>query len=205
MVDQDQTQTDEKIIRAARKEFAENGLAGSRVDRIANRAGVNKAMIYYHFGSKDKLYETVITRQLDKLREFIRNNQKVMDRPEEILRNLAEFYITLFDEIRDFLPILFHELSTGGSMFKEMLKNIEGQGPAGFLAEALEEGKSQGKFRDVDVRHALISFAGMNLFYLIAEPIVNHTTGIDDEKAFKKARPEAVVDLFLNGIRRKES
>jgi TetR/AcrR family transcriptional regulator len=48
--------TREKILASARKEFSEKGLNGARVDRIAGASGVNKAMIYYHFGSKEALY-----------------------------------------------------------------------------------------------------------------------------------------------------
>jgi len=48
--------TPDKILKAALVEFAEYGLAGARVDRISKRAGVNKAMLYYHFSSKDNLY-----------------------------------------------------------------------------------------------------------------------------------------------------
>ena len=45
------------ILDAARREFAEHGLAGARVARIARRAGLNKQLIYYYFGSKDGLFE----------------------------------------------------------------------------------------------------------------------------------------------------
>jgi AcrR family transcriptional regulator len=45
----------DRILAAAALEFAERGFAGARVDRIARRANVNKAMLYYHFMSKDRL------------------------------------------------------------------------------------------------------------------------------------------------------
>lgn len=50
----------EKILEAALIEFADKGYEGARVDRIAKAAGVNKALIYYHFRSKDELYVAVI-------------------------------------------------------------------------------------------------------------------------------------------------
>ena len=52
--------TEEKIIASALAEFAEHGYEGARVDRIADRAGVNKAMIYYHYKGKENLYEKII-------------------------------------------------------------------------------------------------------------------------------------------------
>lgn len=50
---------------AAREEFTAYGLAGARVDRIADQAGVSKQRIYGHFGNKDKLFEAVIGAVLD--------------------------------------------------------------------------------------------------------------------------------------------
>src|SRR5215813_7158270 len=50
----------DRILAAAADEFAARGFAGARVDRIAKRARVNKAMLYYHFGSKQGLYRTLL-------------------------------------------------------------------------------------------------------------------------------------------------
>src|SRR6266436_1253879 len=50
------------ILAAAALEFAERGFAGARVDRIARRARVNKAMLYYHLKSKERLYRTLLRR-----------------------------------------------------------------------------------------------------------------------------------------------
>ncbi|MEU1392542.1 MULTISPECIES: TetR family transcriptional regulator [unclassified Nonomuraea] len=55
------------LLEAAREEFAAYGVAGARVDRIAERAGVNKERIYGHFGNKEKLFDTVINEALDDL------------------------------------------------------------------------------------------------------------------------------------------
>jgi len=52
--------TQETILRAAMSEFAERGLGGARVDRIADRAGINKKLIYYYFGNKEKLFLAVL-------------------------------------------------------------------------------------------------------------------------------------------------
>ena len=48
------------VLKAAIDEFAQHGLAGGRVDRIAKRAGVNKQALYYHFGDKEKLFEAAL-------------------------------------------------------------------------------------------------------------------------------------------------
>jgi AcrR family transcriptional regulator len=55
----DATQTKKRLLEAAADEFAERGMAGARVDRIAQQAGANKALIYSYFGSKEQLFEAV--------------------------------------------------------------------------------------------------------------------------------------------------
>ena len=57
------------ILDAAREEFARYGLAGARVDRIAERAGVNKRLIYYYFDSKDGLFLAVLEQTYLDIRE----------------------------------------------------------------------------------------------------------------------------------------
>ncbi|MGK2855839.1 MAG: TetR family transcriptional regulator, partial [Thermoanaerobaculia bacterium] len=52
------------ILEAAADVFSESGFEGARVDEIARRAGVNKAMLYYRVGNKDELYEAVFRRAL---------------------------------------------------------------------------------------------------------------------------------------------
>lgn len=69
MTGRDAEATRTRIIDAAEATFAAEGIAGARVDDIADRADVNKRMLYYYFGSKDGLYEAVLRRRLAGRRE----------------------------------------------------------------------------------------------------------------------------------------
>jgi AcrR family transcriptional regulator len=55
--ERDAEATRQRLLAAARAEFAEHGIAGARVDRIATAADANKAQIYHYFGSKDQLFD----------------------------------------------------------------------------------------------------------------------------------------------------
>jgi AcrR family transcriptional regulator len=63
----DANATRERLVSAARREFAEYGIAGARVERIAAEAGSNKAQIYHYFGSKDQLFDAVFARIVDQI------------------------------------------------------------------------------------------------------------------------------------------
>lgn len=59
----DAAATKARLLHAATEEFAEYGLAGARIDRIADRAGANKRLIYVYFGDKDRLFDAVVDDQ----------------------------------------------------------------------------------------------------------------------------------------------
>lgn len=66
MAARDRAATEARIVAAATAEFAEHGLAGGRVDRIAAAAVTNKAQLYHYFGSKERLFDTVFDRYVER-------------------------------------------------------------------------------------------------------------------------------------------
>lgn len=62
--DDDPPTTRTRLLDAAAAEFSEKGIAGARVDAIARRAGVNKQLVYYYFGSKDELFRALLKLRL---------------------------------------------------------------------------------------------------------------------------------------------
>lgn len=67
----DATDTKRRILAAARAEFAQYGLAGARVDRIAEAGQANKRSIYVHFGSKNDLFDRVVASALAEMAEAV--------------------------------------------------------------------------------------------------------------------------------------
>ena len=194
--------TKEKILDAARQEFAARGLAGARVDLIASRAKVNKAMIYYHFHSKENLYQAVIEEHLAKISEFLDKNLLPEASIEDIFYKISEFINTLLMKRRNFLPIMLREIADGGDRIRAtMTRLISDKGIASRIKKMIDQGIKEGKFRKVDSKQAMISFLGMNIFYQIQAPTINLVWEIKDENKFRKERPRAVADLFLNGLK----
>ena len=67
----DATETKRRILTAARSEFAQYGLAGARIDRIADQANANKRSIYVHFGPKEQLFDLVVAQGLVELADAV--------------------------------------------------------------------------------------------------------------------------------------
>jgi AcrR family transcriptional regulator len=63
--------TKELLLSAAAEEFAEHGLAGARIDRIAERAGANKRLLYVYFGNKEQLFDAIVERYVDDLNDAV--------------------------------------------------------------------------------------------------------------------------------------
>ena len=95
--------TQEKILRIARLEFANNGLEGARVDRIAENAGVNKAMIYYHFRSKDDLYQAVINEHMEQIANFLQRNIMEAGEYDNLFLRISEFLHALLKDRKEFM------------------------------------------------------------------------------------------------------
>jgi AcrR family transcriptional regulator len=194
----------QRITDAALTEFAEYGLAGARVDRIARRAKINKAMIYYHFSSKEKLYRSVFRENMQNVAGLVRAQIEQAQGIEEVLLFLADFYNKQIDLESGFGRIMLREIASGGALFRQIFADvITGSGLPGRLTRLIRRGIREGRFREINIRQAVISFIGMNLFYLLMTPVINKVWEIKDGKDFKKGRPTAIVDLFLHGIEEK--
>jgi len=193
--------TRSRVLGAAAEEFAANGLAGARVDRIARLAGVNKAMIYYHFSSKENLYQTIIDQQVELVVKGISDLADAATDLESALMQLSRAYHAAFGGDQRFRAIFLHDLAAGGQRLKKSLTElIWKKGLPARLKQLLDEGIREGRYRHFDSRHALISFAGMNLFYLVLMPIAVSIWEIEDEKEFSQSRPAEIVDIFMRGI-----
>jgi AcrR family transcriptional regulator len=193
--------TRERILTAALEEFAKLGLAGARVDRIAKNAAVNKAMIYYHFDSKEDLYMKVLEKEVAARAEKVARGFKAGNDLEEILATVAASYYDLLGPGTKLAPLFLREMAEGGTRLKRIVPHLGlRRDLQARLGKVISEGKEAGRYRDVDIRQAAVSFVGMCLFYLFAAPLVNEVWEIKDEDQFKAERPKAIVDLFLQGI-----
>jgi AcrR family transcriptional regulator len=156
------------ILVAARDEFHEHGLGGARMDRIAERAGVDKRLIYYYFENKDSLFQAVLEDTYRGIREAETRLHLTDLPPAEALRRLTEFTWNYYLEHPEFLTLL-------NSANLHRARHLEGSRRArelnspliATLGEVLERGRAQGVFRGgIDPMQLYISIAARSYFYL---------------------------------------
>jgi len=192
----------DRIINAALEDFSKYGMAGARVDRIAQKAGINKAMIYYHFTSKENLYIESLKYFFRRFTEKIRSSIVKGVSPEETLGNIADTYAELFMRNKVIRPIILRELANPTPETLEQLADlfIESNIPYE-VGEIFKDGIDKGILRRVDMRQAIISFLAMNIGYFFAYPIMNKVFKIDNQEQFIDERKKAITDLFFNGMK----
>lgn len=115
----DPARTREDILRVAREEFAEHGLAGARVDAIAARTRTTKRMIYYYFGSKEGLYLEVLERAYSDIRAA--ESTLDLDRlaPPEAMRRLIAATFDYQEAHPSFIRLVANENIHNGRFLKE--------------------------------------------------------------------------------------
>ncbi|MDB5964173.1 MAG: Transcriptional regulator [Polaromonas sp.] len=164
----DADRSQQAILLAARDEFAQFGLAGARVDRIAERADVNKRLIYYYFKSKDDLFLAVLEKAYADIREA-ENKLHLRDMPpSQAIRRLTEFTWDYYIAHPEFLTLLNSENLHQGRHLAMSARVRDTTSPLiQTLAEILERGRSEGIFRGgIDPIQLYVSIAGMAYFYL---------------------------------------
>lgn len=204
----------ERIVASAIEVFAERGKFGARMEEIAARARINKAMLYYYYSSKENLYRevlrTIFTHNFKEIFRAFQRGAKSPGRPEDFLRAVSKAYFRVFSQKPAYTRILIEAVANEPGEVRKIVRFLKEEShiiqPEMVIA-LFRNRISRGEFRDVDLRQVLVSIIGMNLIYFLARPIAEVLLELDveDEKAFLKKRQESVVDLLLHGIMRKKS
>ena len=160
----------DRILAAAALEFADRGFAGARVDRIARRARVNKAMLYYHFRSKQALYRTILRRMFTAAAERLRRIARSHHTPQEKIDELIVAFAVLIREHASFPAIMLREVAESGAHLDRHTLAALASVPRA-VADIVQDGISQGAFRPVNPIFAHFSLLPPILFYLAGTPI----------------------------------
>jgi AcrR family transcriptional regulator len=164
--DPDGTRT--RILEAARHEFAANGYAGARIDRISRRAKTFDRMLYYHFGNKEALFRLVLERAYEDLWAAEETLALAGAEPVEGLRQLIAFTWNYYYEHPEFIRLLNSENLQRGRNLRKSARVGKLSSPfIRILADLLRRGAGAGVFRGgVDPVKLYITIASLGYFYL---------------------------------------
>ena len=145
----DPEETKRNILDVATAEFSAMGLAGARVDAIAERTHTTKRMLYYYFGSKEGLYEAVLDKVYGDIRALEQDLHVGELEPVEGMRRLVEFTFDYHDRHRDFVRLVSIE-NIHGAKYLEQMKTFRSRNASAIVTieDLLARGVASGQFRD---------------------------------------------------------
>jgi AcrR family transcriptional regulator len=205
IVRRDPERTREAILRAAQVEFAAHGLSGGRIDKIAQRAGANKRMIYHYFGSKTALYLAALERVYEGLRGTERTLQLDHLEPEAAIRKLIEFNFDYSREHPELISLINNENLYRARHLRKSKKIRELHSPfVAMIDGILKRGVAAGVFRPgIDPIQLYITIAAVGYFYFSNNWTLSAIFDRDLSSAAACARRRAHnVEMVLNAIRR---
>ncbi|WP_123847970.1 TetR/AcrR family transcriptional regulator [Chitinophaga lutea] len=195
--------TEQQIIAAARKIFMHRGLAGARMQDIADEAGINKAMLHYYYRSKEKLFEIVFGEAIDQLLIKVNNVLAEKMPVEQKLATVVDYYITNLSE-NPYLPMfVLNEIQQNPDrmvqrfMHAPLFPNI--QVFIGEIGTAMENGT----FRKVNPAQLMVSIISMCIFPFVARPLLQAAFTVNDMQfgMMMQERKKFVTDFVMHALR----
>lgn len=198
---------EEMILQAAMDVFIEKGWHGAKMQEIADKAEINKAMLHYYFRNKETLYhkifEKVFKTFFSQLGQYYRKDLPL----EQFLKLFIDKYMDLLKTQHKIPMFILRELSEGGKMvpgiIRKISENVDDWLPPK-LIQMLEKEKKQGLITDIDAVQFIITMLGSCIFYFIAEPMVKSVLPMPDDydrDAFIEKRKKQVFKVLYYGIK----
>jgi AcrR family transcriptional regulator len=180
----------ERLLAAAAVEFSARGFDGAKVDRIALRARVNKAMLYYHFRNKAALYRAILHDLFQSLAAAVRAAEDAGGSPEDRLRRYVGTVAAQTSARPHFPAFWLREMAEGGrhldaSIARDLAAILR------VLSAILREGREQGVFRDV---HPVVAQVG------IVAPLLLFAASAPVRERFQHALPENLAAVARRDV-----
>jgi len=192
--------TESLILAAAREVFIIKGSEGARMQEIADKAGINKALLHYYFRSKENLFDAVFSEVASHLfpamKQLLESDMTV----KEKISFFVKMYLTALRE-NPYIPIfVINTLNTNPERFLKYIKK-SGISPV-LLQKQIDDEVARGLIRAVKAEHLLVNTIAMCIFPLVARPIIQNVFSMTDDeyRLYLESRQNEVVDFVLKSI-----
>jgi TetR/AcrR family transcriptional regulator len=201
-MDPQKRSTEELILEAAQAVFLEKGLAGARMQEIADRAGINKALLHYYFRSKEKLSALIIERAigviLPRVMAVLETEMELFDK----IRLVVDTYLS-FVSRNSFLPLfIVNEVNRNPQFFFRAVVEKERTHLDKFRRQ-VEEAVAQGRIHPINPAQLFMNVMSLVIFPFLGKPIIQVGLGLSDEdfKREMEHRRTEVAEFVIRAIR----
>ena len=197
--------TARRILAAAERHFAAQGMAGARTDEIAADAHANKAMLYYYFGNKRSLHRAVLENLFRQLSKVVYTPPAPDAPPRDRLRAWVNGYFDFLATHPNY-PRLVQREAMDATPKIEWIAREYFQPFFKHLTGLISEGISAGEFREVDPGQTAFTMLGAAAFYFASAPVMRQIVGHDLLAPHAlEARRRALLDFIEHGLYRTHS
>jgi TetR/AcrR family transcriptional regulator len=180
------TDTEGKIIEAAKRVFIEKGLESTSMQDIADEAHISRTSIHYYYHNKEMLFEAIFDGVLQEfvpqLHSILRSNCSIIEKIEQLVDNY-----TYMLQNNSLLPrFMIVEVQRDPKHVLSLLaKKVNEQIDISEVVYQLDNEIKAGRIRPIDFPHLLIMFYSLCVFPFLAQPLFNEMYAFDNEKSFQ--------------------
>jgi AcrR family transcriptional regulator len=192
--------TENQILVAARGVFITRGYEGARMQEIADKAGINKALLHYYFRSKENLFDAVFSEVAANLFPAMRQVLEAELAIKEKISFFIKIYLSALKENPYIPAFVINTLNTSPERFLKHLKK-SGLNPA-LIQQQIDRESGLGLIRSIKAEHLMVNIIAMCIFPFVARPIVQNIFVMTDEEynTYLEARQSEITDFVLKSI-----
>jgi len=192
--------TENQILAAAREVFIIKGFEGARMQEIADRAEINKALLHYYFRSKENLFDAVFSEVASHLFPAVRQLLESDLTIKEKITFFVKIYLKALQENPYIPAFVINTLNTNPERFLKYIRQ-SGINPM-LLQEQIDHEVSGKLIREIKAEHLLVNTLAMCLFPFVARPIIQNIFNMEDEEyqAYLESRQTEIIDFVLKSI-----
>jgi AcrR family transcriptional regulator len=195
--------TEQRILSAAKKVFIAKGMAGARMQDIANAAGINKALLHYYFRSKEKLFEMIFK---EVIHEFLPKINFIFESEKSLFEKIGMFCREYIDQIRKtpYLPVfILNEINQQPEvLIKKMWGNRKP--PVDLFFNQVQKEIRKGTIKPIHPAQLLMNMLSLCIFPFAAQPIIELVCGISKPQFDKlmEERKTMIPQMIIESIKK---
>jgi TetR/AcrR family transcriptional regulator len=195
--------TEQRILSAAKKVFIAKGMAGARMQDIADAAGINKALLHYYFRSKEKLFEMIFK---EVVKDFLPRINLIFESDKTLFEKIEMFCREYIDQIRKtpYLPVfILNEINQQPeALIRKMWGNRKP--PINLFFDQVQKEIKKGTIKPVHPAQLLMNMLSLCIFPFAAKPILELVGGISKTQfdALMEERKTMIPDFIISWIKK---
>lgn len=194
--------TEDQILNAAKDVFQSKGMDGARMQEIADKAGINKALLHYYYRSKQLLFEAVFKNAFvllaPQLNTILNDDSSIEDK----IKNFTNDYTTFMMK-HPYLPnFIISELNRNEDFIIKLKEHTGFPNLEKFKA-CLDGEINKGLIKPIDAGELFVNILALNIFPFLGKPLIKALTK-QDEKTYTKFienRKTEVAQFIINSIK----